>query len=123
MVSLSAAYDGPGDTHVLVDATFSTAAGTGEVDPDGLDVSISHGGDSLLALLDQAIALSLGGEDESDIAFDGVTTYAPDYDGDFTGSVTITSRDPLIGTLELPGLVDEDGDATVDVTAAFRCVP
>ena len=122
-MSLTASYDGPGDAHVLVDAAFTTATGTNEIDPDGLDVSISHGDASLLSLLDQAIGLSLDGEDESEIAFDGVTTYAPDYDGDVAGSVTITSRDPLIGTLDLTGLVDEDGDATIDVTAAFRCVP
>ena len=128
-ISFAGLYDGPGDVHVMVQASF-TGGVKGEqevVADDNVEVSVRHGAESILTTLGQVMAISIENPGSVDPEDDTVAQqlellgegYHPG--GDFSGGVTITTVKPLTGTLTLGGLLDDTESKHLTITVGFVC--
>src|SRR5690606_15829019 len=116
-IALTGLYDLE-DLHLMVSVAF--VADTGEVDPESIEVGLQHGTESTLATLGRLTGAGLSGEedfDESEMLAAG--SYNPGDDVD--AEVTLSSQDPLTGTITVSGLVNDTTGAELSLTTGFRC--
>ncbi|HEU4850388.1 MAG TPA: hypothetical protein VFS93_08260, partial [Terrimesophilobacter sp.] len=117
-VAITALYDFEDDLHVSVDAAFDT--GTGELDPESIEVATLHGPEPLIVTMGRMLKMSFAGDEEGFEAGLSAGYYPGD---DIDGEATISSPDPLTGTITLSGLVNEETGANLSLVAGFRCTP
>lgn len=117
-VTFSGMYDGPGDFHFMLSATFAPKKGMSPIDPDSAQVSVVHGATSFLEIMGAMLNAQQAGTEDDSAMPNGAGYYPSDS---FEGTASITSTKPLAGTLTLTGLTDNEGGGRQAVTVGFRC--